>query len=105
MNETIIEFAPDHPAFAGHFPDHPILPGALLLAHALQALDRAGVSTLGCAISSAKFVSPLAPGEPLRLRWEAAGERSLRLELLSAADRRVASATLDLRTGPQEPRQ
>lgn len=96
MNETIIEIAADHPAFAGHFPGHPILPGALLLAQAMQALDRAGLSTRGCGISSAKFHSPLAPGESLCLRWEAVAGGSLRLEL-SAGGRRVASATLVMR--------
>lgn len=100
MNETVIEIAPDHPAFAGHFPAHPILPGALLLAQAMQALDRAGVSARGCAISSAKFHSPLAPGESLRVRWESVAGRSLRLEL-STGGRRVASAMLVLHAEPQ----
>lgn len=103
MNETVIEIAPDHPAFAGHFPGHPILPGALLLAQAMQALDRAGVSTRGCAISSAKFHSPLAPGESLRVRWEAVAGGSLRLDL-SAGGRRVASAMLILHAEPQAAR-
>ena len=100
MNETVIEIAADHPAFAGHFPGHPILPGALLLAKAMQALEPAGVSTRSCEISSAKFYSPLSPGESVRLRWETVAGRSLRLEL-SAGDRRIASATLALRTEPQ----
>ena len=102
MSETAIAFAADHPAFAGHFPGHPIMPGALLLAHALQALARAGISTEGCTISSAKFVSPLTPGEPLRLRWQAAAGGRLRLKLLSAGDRPVASAVLVVRTGHRD---
>jgi 3-hydroxymyristoyl/3-hydroxydecanoyl-(acyl carrier protein) dehydratase len=96
MNEIAIVMAPDHPVFAGHFPGHPIVPGALLLAEALQALDRAGMATRGCEISSAKFLSPVGPGETVSLRWESAPGKPLRLEL-RVADRRVASAALVLR--------
>lgn len=96
MNEIGIEIAADHPAFAGHFPGHPIFPGALLLAEALQALDGAGVSTRGCEIANAKFLHPVGPGDTVRLRWEALPGKPLRLEL-SVDDRRVASATLVVR--------
>jgi len=34
----------DHPALAGHFPGHPIVPGALLLDEALHAIDAAETS-------------------------------------------------------------
>ena len=30
--------APDHPVFAGHFPAHPVVPGALLLDWACHSL-------------------------------------------------------------------
>jgi 3-hydroxymyristoyl/3-hydroxydecanoyl-(acyl carrier protein) dehydratase len=93
MNEIAIAFAPDHPVFAGHFPGHPIVPGALLLAEALQALDRAGIATGGCEIANAKFLSPVGPGETVSLRWESVPGKPLRLELW-VADRRVASAVV-----------
>lgn len=93
MNEIAIAIAPDHPVFAGHFPGHPIVPGALLLAEALQALDRAGIATGGCEIASAKFLSPVGPGETVSLRWESMPGKPLRLAL-RVADRRVASAVV-----------
>ncbi len=37
-----LEISADHPAFAGHFPNFPVLPGAVLLDEALK-VDRAGV--------------------------------------------------------------
>jgi 3-hydroxymyristoyl/3-hydroxydecanoyl-(acyl carrier protein) dehydratase len=58
----------DHPAYAGHFPGRPILPGAVLLdeaVHALMArLDRVNGPWH---LKSVKFHSPVLPGEALIL--------------------------------------
>lgn len=64
--EPLPAYAPEHPAFAGHFPGHPIVPGVLLLDAALHALgaDAAG----GCRIASAKFLRPVAPATALELQ-------------------------------------
>ena len=69
--ETTLCIAPDHPAFAGHFPGAPIVPGVVLLDAAMYAaLQTQRSSTSGdvdnaspvCQISSAKFLSPVGPG-------------------------------------------
>ncbi|WP_072571644.1 hypothetical protein [Granulibacter bethesdensis] len=54
------EVAQDHPALAGHFPGRPLLPGVLLLDHALRSLkmDQAPVH-----IVSARFSMPVLPGD------------------------------------------
>lgn len=57
---------PEHPAFPGHFPGQPILPGVALVAQALEAA--AATVDLAWAqgpitIASAKFLSPLLPGD------------------------------------------
>ena len=61
----------DHPAFDGHFPGQPILPGVVLLSLVMQALDAqpALKARLGAtpSIDSVKFTGPVAPGASLRV--------------------------------------
>ena len=63
----------DHPSFAGHFPGRPILPGVLLLAEVMEALRQLGdgVAAAGCEIASAKFLSPVSPGDELTITLHA----------------------------------
>lgn len=56
----------DHPAFAGHFPGHPIVPGVLLLDRAiLFAEDLTQRHACNWQVGNAKFLSPARPGEML----------------------------------------
>ena len=59
----------DHPSFAGHFPGRPILPGVLLLAEVMEALRALGDDSVAdaCEIASAKFLSPVQPGDELTI--------------------------------------
>jgi 3-hydroxymyristoyl/3-hydroxydecanoyl-(acyl carrier protein) dehydratase len=67
--DTVFEIPPDHPAFAGHFPGRPLLPGVVLLSLVLEALERQPAlrSRLGPQprIDSAKFLAPVGPGARL----------------------------------------
>jgi len=67
----------DHPAFAGHFPGQPVLPGVALLAFVMRALDEtpALLERLGAAvqINNVKFVSPVLPGTALHVQLQAQG--------------------------------
>jgi acyl-coenzyme A synthetase/AMP-(fatty) acid ligase/3-hydroxymyristoyl/3-hydroxydecanoyl-(acyl carrier protein) dehydratase len=67
----------DHPAFAGHFPGHPVLPGVALLSLVMQALasQPALAARLGeqPRIDNAKFLSPVGPGAVLQLRLHEQG--------------------------------
>ena len=68
MNASVtrrIEIAADHPAFAGHFPGHPILPGVALVAEVLEVVR--GEPALHALIGEAphlavvKFTAPVLP--------------------------------------------
>lgn len=88
MNKLPLTIATDHPAFAGHFPGRPIVPGVVLLDLAQRAIEAAAsVRVTGVAV--AKFLSPVSPGEPIELTFELAGAGA-RFQLQSG-ERAVAS--------------
>lgn len=83
-----LSIEPDHPAFAGHFPGRPIVPGVVLLDHAQALIEAATGKTLS-GVALAKFLSPVGPGEALWLDFTASA-REVRFEI-RAAERKVAS--------------
>jgi acyl-coenzyme A synthetase/AMP-(fatty) acid ligase/3-hydroxymyristoyl/3-hydroxydecanoyl-(acyl carrier protein) dehydratase len=86
----------DHPALPGHFPGHPIVPGVVLLDHAIDAIGAALNRPLhGWRLSAAKFLSPAAPGEALDLAFDAAATGAIRFTV-RAGERDVASGTLSI---------
>ncbi len=93
MTTLELPIAADHPAYAGHFPGHPILPGVVLLDLAQRRLERAcGVTVTG--LAQAKFLSPCGPGDTLQLDYEHTGA-ALRFEI-RCGERRVASGRFTL---------
>jgi 3-hydroxyacyl-[acyl-carrier-protein] dehydratase len=102
---TTLVIAPDHPAFAGHFPGAPIVPGVVLLDAAVHAIcadlpcpatAEAGVKQTW-QISSAKFLSPVGPGETLTISCAASASGSTRFDI-SSGSRKVATGTLVLQS-------
>ncbi|MCA8090693.1 AMP-binding protein [Burkholderia anthina] len=72
----------DHPALPGHFPGHPIVPGVVLLDHAIAALGASLNRPLHTwRLVSAKFLSPVAPGEPVDLAFDATAGGAIRFTL------------------------
>ena len=95
--ESALHVAADHPAYAGHFPGQPILPGVVLLAEALQAIARAtGRDADRWTLGSAKFLHPVTPGTPLTLTHVVAEDGGVRFEVRTA-ERVVASGHLSPR--------
>jgi 3-hydroxyacyl-[acyl-carrier-protein] dehydratase len=89
-----IPIAADHPAFAGHFPAFPVLPGAVLLDVALQVMQRAwGIDITQWQIGSAKFLDAVRPGDALTLQHDAPQNGSIRFTIL-CEDRTVVSGIL-----------
>jgi 3-hydroxymyristoyl/3-hydroxydecanoyl-(acyl carrier protein) dehydratase len=100
-SETTLRIEPDHPAFAGHFPGTPIVPGAWLLdavIHAWQQLQNPGDAAHASPvplvhIDAAKFLSPVGPGEVLIISLDAGAHGRVRFEI-SSNGRKVASGSL-----------
>lgn len=93
--ERPLVVAADHPAYAGHFPGQPILPGVVLLDAAVHAIaEAAGRADAPCQVRSAKFLSPVEPGAPLTLRASPAPAGGVRFEIVSGA-RSIASGVID----------
>lgn len=98
--ETPLGIAAEHPAYAGHFPGRPLLPGVVLLAEAMAAIARAaGNGPHDWIIANAKFLRAVAPGTVLVLSHAAHAAGGVRFEIRAAQDV-VASGTLV----PREPR-
>jgi 3-hydroxymyristoyl/3-hydroxydecanoyl-(acyl carrier protein) dehydratase len=99
QGETSLSFAADHPAFAGHFPGRPIVPGVLLLDAAIHAVLQAcqGGTNGGatCQVNSAKFLSPVSPDENLTLSWCDSGKGQVRFDI-AGSGRQVATGVLGL---------
>jgi len=91
--------AADHPAYAGHFPGFPLLPGALLLDEALREIARArGIDLTEWRVASAKFLRIVRPGTALTVSHTAAGSPTIRFAILSGSAT-VASGTLSAVVG------
>ena len=91
-----IEVAADHPAFAGHFPGLPILPGALLLDEALRAIETdRNLDLTQWQLTAAKFLEPARPGDALAIEHSAAPGGTLRFAV-RIAGRPALTGTLSL---------
>lgn len=72
---------PGHPALAGHFPGHPIVPGVVVLDEVVAAARRLpGGERALIGIPQVKFLSPLQPGVEAEVALEP-GEHGLRFEV------------------------
>ncbi len=89
-----LRIASNHPAYDGHFPGHPLLPGVVLLAEALAAIEaESGPPADGWIVENAKFLIPVQPGTELTLLHEARAGGGVRFEIHSP-DGVVASGVL-----------
>jgi 3-hydroxymyristoyl/3-hydroxydecanoyl-(acyl carrier protein) dehydratase len=87
-----LRIAPDHPAFAGHFPGKPVLPGVVLLDAAVQAATAITLAP-GWEIVTAKFHHSVGPGEVLTLEQERLPDGLVRFSIRSVTQL-VSTGTL-----------
>lgn len=87
----------DFVGFQGHFPGNPVMPGVCMVAAVLLAIEPAvGAAVRMARLKSAKFFSPIAPGDRLDLRGDIASgpaPREVRASL-GSGDRKVARVIL-----------
>jgi 3-hydroxymyristoyl/3-hydroxydecanoyl-(acyl carrier protein) dehydratase len=100
MPVATVRIPASHPAFAGHFPGRPIVPGVLLLAEVVEALLAHG-SAAPLRLGAVKFVAPVGPDAELRIEWDepVPGATRLRFEVAQLVDgqaRRSASGHFEL---------
>lgn len=105
MTATVAWQVPmNHPAFAGHFPGTPIVPGVLLLDMAIHAIaTQAGVSLDQCEVRSVKFLSPARPGDEVTFRYDSTAGSVIRFEVLSGLRKLASGEILPLTTASPEP--
>jgi len=87
----------DHPAFAGHFPGRPILPGVVLLDEALRAARELAPDARAWTIPQAKFLQPVLPGDALQLCLRALPSTGVAFSFTRAGE---VVASGQLRPGP-----
>jgi 3-hydroxymyristoyl/3-hydroxydecanoyl-(acyl carrier protein) dehydratase len=94
MTATALPIAAGHPAFTGHFPGAPVLPGVVLLDETIRAIELAAGGEPRCwRIASVKFLKAVGPGEPLVLEQERLADGTVRFRI-SSAGQAVASGAL-----------
>lgn len=99
MDKLPLLISAGHPAFRGHFPGRPIVPGVVLLDHAQRVIEATyGITVSGLAVG--KFHSPVGPGEPLMLHIETSPS-GIRFEIF-CPERKIADGRFTV-TASQTP--
>ena len=93
-------FPLDHPAAHGHFPGNPVIPGALLLAETVRAIEAGlGRELASYHIRSAKFPAPARPGDRVAIEFTSRANGEIRFTCTVGA-RTVLKGELRCRAGP-----
>lgn len=95
MTALALPIAASHPAFDGHFPGAPVIPGVVLLDEAIRAIELADGGEPRCwRVAAVKFLRLVGPGEALVLEKQRVAS-GLRFTVLSAGQA-VATGALSL---------
>ena len=95
LNKITKTFSLDHPTAAGHFPGHPIIPGALLLSEVVYTIATSLTLPLSaCRIKSAKFYHPLAPGVEVVIEFSETPSGLINFQCI-AQEKKVLAGTVE----------
>jgi 3-hydroxymyristoyl/3-hydroxydecanoyl-(acyl carrier protein) dehydratase len=95
--EWRVTISEGHPSLAGHFPGHPVIPGVVMLGEVMSVIRQAtGRNIEFVGMPSAKFLSPLNPGEPLTIRLDQQGDGATEFTCTTGS-RLIASGCLRYR--------
>ena len=101
--ERIVTIGVDHPSLLGHFPGHPVVPGVVMLGEIMKAIREMTNENLEfVGMPSMKFMSPLKPGESLRITLTNRGDGTMEFTCATAT-RSIASGCLQYRNLPRDP--
>jgi 3-hydroxyacyl-[acyl-carrier-protein] dehydratase len=96
MTPIALPIAASHPAFDGHFPGAPVLPGVVLLDEAIRAIELADGGAPRCwRVAAVKFLRLVRPGEALVLEQERLASGTVRFTV-RCAGQAVATGALSL---------
>lgn len=78
-----ISIPENHLSLSGHFPDNPIVPGAVLLDYFLEELSARNNGLKVQALHNVKFLHPVLPGRELEvdLEQDSVGKAAFKLKL------------------------
>jgi len=97
--QSALEIAEDHASFAGHFPNFPVLPGAVLLDEALRIIEQTrGINLLLWRVATVKFLEAVRPRDKLVVEHDASEAGMIRFAIRTDS-RKVASGTLSRHDG------
>ena len=96
MSATRFTVPASHPSLPGHFPGRPVVPGVVLLARVLAAIEAEHGPLPALRLPQVKFMRPLLPGEPAVIELEsidsATGAARWRFRVLREADGAVLTS-------------
>jgi 3-hydroxyacyl-[acyl-carrier-protein] dehydratase len=101
--ERIVTVGAEHPSLSGHFPGHPVVPGVVMLGEIMNVIrEMANEDLEFVGMPSVKFMSPLKPGESLKITLKHQGDGAMEFTCATAS-RSIASGCLRYRIVPIDP--
>ena len=88
-----MRIAASHPALPGHFPDHPVVPGVVLLEAVVAALAQyAGTAMRVTGFPVVKFLAPLLPEHEFEIVFSAKRAGQLAFEIVANGEKLASGA-------------